>query len=153
MPPQTSPEPPDHHEIATALTISSAVMLGVSATVCLASGVFAPGWDSIACGAGVLRSWGHLQVVGASAGGVAARMPQGYGVAAGCVRWTLLDFMPESATSWLRGLSWASKVGATLHRAGKSADIAVHKHHAACSSKTFRHWFWRQSAQCTMRTL
>ena len=47
---------------ASGLNIGSAVSMGVSAVACALSTVFAPGWDSLACAAGLLRSFSHLQV-------------------------------------------------------------------------------------------
>ena len=48
----------------TALSLGSAAAFGLSAASCAASVIIAPGWPAgITCGAAILRSLGHLQVI------------------------------------------------------------------------------------------
>ncbi len=48
---------------SSALYITSAAAVGLSASACMASVVLTPGWTAPACGAGVLRALGHLQIL------------------------------------------------------------------------------------------
>eukprot|EP00798_Chlamydomonas_sp_ICE-L_P014760 gene14760-20811_t len=69
-----------------ALRIASAVAIGVSSSTCLATATIVPGWSAIACGAAVLRSFGHLQFVALTVG-LAADLPASYDIAAGSADW------------------------------------------------------------------
>ena len=56
---------PGLNTAAYGLNLGSAATMGLSALSCMLSVAVAPGWDSMACAAGVLRSLSHLQVVDA----------------------------------------------------------------------------------------
>eukprot|EP00955_Chlamydomonas_euryale_P030377 320224-Chlamydomonas_euryale.AAC.1 len=100
---------------SSALTVASAVSLGASAIVCAATAVFTPGWGAAACAAGLLRSFGHLQLVGMS-GGLAADMPAAYREAAASASWSLLRFAPlafaDGLSDTLPALEAAAAAGA-----------------------------------------
>ncbi|KAG1679107.1 hypothetical protein FOA52_000462 [Chlamydomonas sp. UWO 241] len=86
------------------INIVTAAAMGASAATCMASAVFAPGWATLACGAGWLRSLGHLQFVGMSSS-LAANMPTSFQEASNSARWSLLGFAPATITSFADRMS------------------------------------------------
>ncbi|KAG2443528.1 hypothetical protein HXX76_001880 [Chlamydomonas incerta] len=79
-------------------------VLGASALSCGATALLAPGWRSIACVGGLLRSLGHLQVLSYTES-LAFRTPAAYQKAASASEWSQLAWLPASATSWSESFS------------------------------------------------
>lgn len=85
---------------AKVFSISTAATLGISAVTCGVAALVTPGWTTVACAAGVLRSLGHLQLM-AFTSNLAAHMPRPFQVAADSASWARLDFAPYAATSFI----------------------------------------------------
>ncbi len=97
---------PELPKLATGLGVATAASLGASTLSCMAGAFFTPGWTAMACGAGVLRSAGHLQVLGFT-NAMSANMPAAYDVVSGTSSWALLQFAPDAATKFATGFSRA----------------------------------------------
>ena len=84
---------------AFGLNIATAATLGLSAISCMLSVVVAPGWDSMACAGGLLRSLSHLQIVSWT-GHMAAGMPTAVDIASSSASWASLAVLPIAWTNW-----------------------------------------------------
>lgn len=89
---------------ASAARWSSVAALATSAAACASTALLSPGWRGVACAGGLLRSWGHLQLL-AFTDGLAFHTPPAFRQAAGGLSWTLLGWLPASATPWAEGYS------------------------------------------------
>lgn len=78
---------------ATAFTGASIGALALSGVLCAATSLLAPGWSGPACAAGVLRSFGHLQLL-AFTRHLGGGMPATFDTAAGSAEWTRLNWVP-----------------------------------------------------------
>lgn len=89
---------------AFGLNIATAASLGLSAISCMLSVAIAPGWDSLACAAGLLRSLSHLQIVSWTSH-MAADMPAAVDIAASSASWASLAVLPIAWTNWSASMS------------------------------------------------
>lgn len=93
---------------STGFRWASLAALGLSGAACAASTVLAPGWATLACGAGLLRSLGHLQLASMS-GRMAADMPPAFTLSTDSSSWARMTFLPTGMTDWSQQLSVALK--------------------------------------------
>lgn len=126
---QVSVPAPSLPRAATTLNAMSAAAVAASALSCMAGAVLTPGWTAVACGAGVLRSMGHLQLLGFT-GHMSANMPAAYVTATDSAAWPALQFAPDSAVSFATGFSRAAPVLAgRLTNSTRVATTMVRKQH------------------------